>query len=778
MKLIDRYLLREVLPYVGLALLLLTSVIFLHEANRFSELFVVFARQGLAAGPLVSLLVSVLPGIFVYTIPYALLFGVLLGLGRLSADSEMTALRASGISRRRLMLPLALLGLVAAAFMAYLTFDLAPQAQRTISALKRARGESLYRGLVTELKPRVFGESIPGKIFYVQEIDRHSSEWRNVFIADTTTGGDDEMVIRTARVGRLARPAPGEELPEFHLNSVQVHTAREVKRRNKVQYNVESVEEVTIRFESSAQDPMLSEAPRLPSLDHMDLATLFAYEGPSEQQLDHIVEIHKRFALPASCLIFSVVGLAFGVFNQRTGRSYGLIVGLLLTVVYFVMLLGGEKAARSGALPPWLGIWGPNLVFVSIGVWASIRQRLPGWTPALARMGIGRADTDDDAAQTASAAPAVGPGLRFGLPRLIDRMILAELGRNVLFIVGSLTVVFLTFTLFELVGEIVENQTPPGVVTAYVLYLAPQIVHYMIPLSVLVGVMVTFGVLAGGSQIVALKASGQSIYRLAVPVFALATVLAGLVFVMQEYVLPVTNREQEALRQTIRSGKEPPRTVHQLDQQWIFGIENRIFHYRHFDPDTNRFAELSIFDLDPATFEVRRRVFASAVTWDQAAGGWLAEYGWIREFDEHGVGVADSFRQQLFTIPEGPDYFKRPVSAADTMSFQELSHQIAELSRGGFDVLALRIDLQRKVALPLTCVVMALVGLPFAFSIGRRGALYGVAVGLAFGLVFWGMLGLFAQMGRYEILPPVLAAWGPNLLFGAGGAYLFLTART
>jgi lipopolysaccharide export LptBFGC system permease protein LptF len=132
----------------------------------------------------------------------------------------------------------------------------------------------------------------------------------------------------------------------------------------------------------------------------------------------------------------------------------------------------------------------------------------------------------------------------------------------------------------------------------------------------------------------------------------------------------------------------------------------------------------------------------------------------------------------LFTIPEGPDYFKRPVSAADTMSFQELSHQIAELSRGGFDVLALRIDLQRKVALPLTCVVMALVGLPFAFSIGRRGALYGVAVGLAFGLVFWGMLGLFAQMGRYEILPPVLAAWGPNLLFGAGGAYLFLTART
>ena len=157
---------------------------------------------------------------------------------------------------------------------------------------------------------------------------------------------------------------------------------------------------------------------------------------------------------------------------------------------------------------------------------------------------------------------------------------------------------------------------------------------------------------------------------------------------------------------------------------------------------------------------------------------WLLEFGWIREFDGTRVTSSDTFRERNVELAESPEYFKRPVSEADKLNYGALRHQIEELAASGLDVLDLRIDLQGKVAFPLTCFVMAMVGLPFAFSVGKRGALYGVAVGLAIGLVFWGALGLFTQMGRYEILPPVLAAWGPNLLFGAGGAYMFLTART
>jgi lipopolysaccharide export LptBFGC system permease protein LptF len=93
-------------------------------------------------------------------------------------------------------------------------------------------------------------------------------------------------------------------------------------------------------------------------------------------------------------------------------------------------------------------------------------------------------------------------------------------------------------------------------------------------------------------------------------------------------------------------------------------------------------------------------------------------------------------------------------------------------------VVDLKIALQGKIAFPLTCLVMVMVGLPFSFSAGKRGALFGLAIGIGIGLAYWGLLGLFTQMGRYEVLPPLLAAWGPNMLFGAGGLYLFLTSRT
>jgi len=226
------------------------------------------------------------------------------------------------------------------------------------------------------------------------------------------------------------------------------------------------------------------------------------------------------------------------------------------------------------------------------------------------------------------------------------------------------------------------------------------------------------------------------------------------------------------------SGQEPARTMYQVDRQWVFGQDNRIFYFRHFDPAANRFAQLNVFDLDPETFEIKRRIWASDATWDAESNSWLLEFGWLRTFDGSEITSAEAFRQQRLTLAETPEYFKRPISDADKLNIAEIRHEIAELSRSGFDVLDLRIDFQRKLAFPFTCLVMACVGLPFAFTVGKRGALYGVALGVVIGLVFWGAIGFFAQMGRYELLPPVLAGWGPNLLFGAGGTYLFLTTRT
>lgn len=780
-RLIDRYLVREIVPYVVLTLVLMTSVIFLHQANRFSELFIVFTRSGLPTGPLLGLLASIVPTIFVYTMPIALLVGVLMGLGRMSADNEITAMRASGISRRHLTWPLLAVGLIAAAVMMWVTFSLAPAAQRVLGQLKETRGDLLYKGLATQVKPRVFEESIPGKVFFVSDIDRHTNEWRNIFIADTPgTNNPNDVTIYTARAGKLSTPEPGQEIPEFHLLNAEAHTVSNVEERKKVEYDIVSAEKLSIVFTSAADAQAVDERPKPPSLAEMDFSTLAAYTPPAEQADNYRAEIHRRIATPVTCLIFAVIGLAFGVHNVRAGRSFGLIVGLVLTTLFYVLTLGGDQAARSGALPAWFGVWGPNILFAVVGIWATALRRIPAWLQVGAlvpRMTFRRASGGET---PSSGAGVVGRslGFRLGFPRIIDRMLLSDLGRHVGFVIVGLTLIFIVFTVFELVREIVENNVAMSVVLGYVVYLTPQIVTYMTPVAVLVGVMVTFGLMASGSQLVALKASGQSIYRMAVPVFAFAIVLGAGMFALQNYVLPSSNRQQEDLRQQIMSGQEPARTVYQVDRQWVFGQDNRIFYFRHFDPAANRFAQINVFDLDPDTFEIKRRIWASDATWDPATGSWLLEFGWLRTFDGAEITSAEAFRQQRLTLAETPDYFKRPVSDADKLNLSEIRHEIAELSRSGFDVLDLRIDFQRKLAFPFTCLVMACVGLPFAFTVGKRGALYGVALGVVIGLVFWGAIGFFAQMGRYELLPPVLAGWGPNVLFGAGGAYLFLTTRT
>jgi LPS export ABC transporter permease LptG len=361
---------------------------------------------------------------------------------------------------------------------------------------------------------------------------------------------------------------------------------------------------------------------------------------------------------------------------------------------------------------------------------------------------------------------------------LIDRLVLSDLSRFFLFILGGFSALFLIITLFQLLDSITRNRIEWSVVVNYLFFLIPMTVNYLTPVAALVAVMVTFGILQKTSQVVALKASGQSIYRLAAPAVIASILLSGVVFLNQDYVLPFANRRQNKLRYLIRKGQEPPQTFFQTKNQWIFGLESRIFNYEEFNPTTNSFARLTVLDLSKAPFGIKRRIYARRASWDAASNQWVLEGGWEREFEGEKTLAYTAFDERRVALAEHPDYFKKDSIGSNSLTFAELQRRIVDLQQSGFDVLDLKIALHGKVAFPLTCLVMVLVGLPFSFSVGKRGALYGVAIGLAIGLTYWGLQGLFEQMGRYEMLPPLLAAWGPNMLFSAGGIYLFLTSRT
>jgi LPS export ABC transporter permease LptG len=299
---------------------------------------------------------------------------------------------------------------------------------------------------------------------------------------------------------------------------------------------------------------------------------------------------------------------------------------------------------------------------------------------------------------------------------------------------------------------------------------------------VLIAVLVVFGGLNRSNELTAMKATGISVYRIVVPILAISSVLAVALFAFDELYVPHANRRQEALRSVIKG--KPAQTFERPEQKWMFGIEqpgvpNHIFYYQFFDPDKDAFANISVFEFQPGTFKLARRVFATSAHWDPNLRTWVFENGWQRTFAGDEIESYNTFRMTtLDQIHEPPQYFKKETRQSSEMSFAELSHYITGLKQSGFDTMRLRVQLNHKLAYPMITLVMAVLAVPFALSMGRSGSLAGIGVAIGVAIVYWVVDGTFEAMGDVNMLPALLAAWSPDVLFALAGSYLLLRTPT
>jgi LPS export ABC transporter permease LptG len=280
-----------------------------------------------------------------------------------------------------------------------------------------------------------------------------------------------------------------------------------------------------------------------------------------------------------------------------------------------------------------------------------------------------------------------------------------------------------------------------------------------------------------------MKATGISLYRVVAPILVLAAVLSGALFAFDEAYLPDANRRQEQLRAEIKG--KPTQTFLRPDQKWISGQTDkagdptRIFYYQFFDADRDVFANLTVFEFDPQTFTLQRRIFAQSVSWDPTVNRWIFDNGWERIFAGKTIAHYETFPVATFAeIHERPSYFKTQDKLSDEMSYGELQGYIAHLRQSGFDTIRLSVQLQRKIAEPAITLVMAILAVPFALSMGKRGGLAGIATAIGVAIVYWVVADVFGSMGNISTLPPLLAAWSPDLLFGMAGGYLLLRTPT
>ena len=755
MRIVDRYVIREVLWPLVIGLLVFTFMLIIPFLIEYAESFI---SKGVPIPVVLRVMATLLPATLSLTIPMSLLLGLLVAFGRLSADREFVALQACGVSLLRLMRPVALLSVLAWIATSYILLVGVPDANQRFREItfgvvaERAEGE---------VRPRVFFEDFPDVVLYVREVSPSGGGWTDVFMVDNRSASTPAAFL--ARRGRVVIDRQ-QRTVEMVFEDGARHTAESGGK-----YEVFRFERLLLSLNPETVFPR--SGPPLGARE-MTIPQLEERAAELERQgiypHSELFEIQKKFSIPFACLVFGLIGLALGASNRRDGKLASFVIGIGVIFIYYVVLWFGQSLVRGHIIPPWLGAWAPNIVLGTVGgllfLWRDRGFDRPLRLPTLPRFGS-----------------IVIPPLRLPMVGTLDRYVATLYARIAALSAAAMAGVFYISTFLDLSDKVFRGQATWDMLWSYFWFVTPQYIYYILPLSVLLAALVTVGLLTKNSELVVMKACGISLYRVALPMLAGAAMAGGILWFLDESVLGPSNRRAEAIRHVIRGGS--PETFDVLYRQWVTGSGGEIYHYDYYDPRTQRLSGLSVYEFGDGMQVLTRRTYAELATYAANRGqngndAWTLERGWTRDLTPEGETRAYTPFAELDARLEPAAYFDTQQPDERFMSYSQLRDYTAGLRASGFDVSAQLVALERKLSFPFVTIVMTLLAVPFAVTTGRRGAMYGIGVGIVLAISYWVVISVFAALGTGGVLTPLLAAWAPNLLFGAGAGYLLLTVRT
>lgn len=784
MKTLDRYIIREVLPPCAIALLVFTFILIIPFIIELAEQMI---AKGVPWPTLLRLMVTLLPSALALTIPMALLIGILVAFGRLSADREIVVLLACGISPYRLLRPLAVLAVAAWAACSWVMLRAMPDANQAFREMTLQIVADRAEG---EVRPRVFFEDFPGLVLYVRDIPQ-TGGWQQVLAADTKD--PSQPVLFLAETGRM--------LVDREARTIQMvleHGARHTtSAQHPEQYEVLRFERMVVSLDPESVFPRTGPARGEREMSIPELQErIRELEAAGQSPHNPIMEIHKKFSIPVACFVFALLGLALGVSHRKDGKLASFVLGIGVIFIYYVIMFTAQAMTKGKLVPAWLSMWLPNIVLGVAGVWLLVsrtrtvdRPMHLSWPAWLRRPGA-RAAAPSAAPTTPSAAglpsAAAGPAVRgwtsllsWLQPTILDRYV----GRRYLHVLVMTMVamlgLFYISTFIDLSDKWFKGQTTLGQLASFLWWSTPQFLAYIIALAVLISALVTIGILTKNSELIVMRACGVSLYRTVVPLVACAALASGVLFAMEERILAMANRRADQLRHIIRGGSA--QTFDVLNRKWVVGRDGEVYHYQLFDPRTRELSGVSRFDFDAESHQLAARTFAARAVYTtgdgaESEGHWTLTSGWRRTFTPD-RDAFEPFAERQSPM-EPADYFMTEIPEPRRMNHRQLETYINDLRQSGYDVREHEVELHRKTAFPFVTLVMTCIAIPFAVTTGRRGAMYGIGIGIALALLYWTMISVFAALGASGVMSPLLAAWAPNLLFGAAGLALLLTVRT
>lgn len=764
---IFRYLIGAVMPYFVFSWLLLSVVLFVQQASRFSD---IFFSVNIPAGLIWQLSFALIPNVIAFTCPMAALVGVIIGLTKMQADSELVAIRAAGVGNLGITLPIVALGIVLSLFAFFVNLKGVPLAAGIVRQV--ALQTALYK-LESPIEPGVFNTEVAGFTIYVKDGDIERGTWKNIFVYNEDEKTKTVRLI-TSSSGRIDYTDENSELVlENAISSTFTKADGAEKffseRIGEVRYAVKTKRsELVQRLNSSELTP-----------EELGLNQLSNYAQSKDGRERTEAELlwQRRIMLSITPLIFCLFGSTLVLRYNRKSRGFAIFSALLSLIVYYLLAFLGEQLARTGKIGVITASLLPVTVSLAVILWLVFAGRfdLAGRFGQRLRLITFPWRQNSFRLGSASLFADLTTGLR-------DFDIISNLLKFYFLSLGFLGSIFLIFTAFELwkfAGTIDNGIT---LLLKYLFFLTPFIYLQLAPSSAMIATLATYVIKSRQNEIVTWTSAGQSVYRLLLPCL-LFTIVLGLVnWQIQERISPRANRVQDDLRTRIRSRGI---VANRSGKLWVAN-DNRIYSFE-FDnnasdnafpatPDCSEVCavkNLTVYEFADDRTRLQSVYRISNAVWERDS------IVFTGEADKLDLSQGKIVRSVISgsRIVENSNPFGETRNKPSHLTAEETRAQIAnsesEAERRTFSV-----ALEKKYTTAFLPFVIGLFTVPFALSLSRKGkaATTGYAVGLW--LAFMGVTSIFEQLGLNGTLPPAIAVWGPLLLFSMLGIYLLSKIKT
>jgi len=843
MKIIDRYLIREVITPFFLALSVFLLITLTEVIIRSVEIFI---SNKVSIWLILQLLATSIPPLLQITIPMSVLTGILIAFGRLSSDSEITALRANGLSIFRMSIPVLGIALVAWAICQYITLIGIPITgeQRQNIAYK-----ILESNINIGLKPHVFYDKFNDMVLYCEDLHPRTSVMGNIFIYRQRTAEridyifaekgfthsfpDEKKVLLVLEQGIIHEI--GEDKGNFAFTRFNrkdiviplVEDNEEAREQSKVQksdqemYYHDLLDEMAsyekeiyrlkmklLRDEYKTGKARSNSGIAHPSPAKADKARKkgakipFGIKGKSPTSEEEAaiaalsrqvrkfnIVLHTKFAYPVACLVFTIIGIPLGIRYRTRGKSTSFSLSLALILVYYIIIMTGEGMAREGEMPAWIGIWAANIIMTLIGLYIffkvarekpfGIMQRIQWKCAEWGRMIINRLNKKPQRKAVQAELKPRNVFFNHSFPRILDLYVGREFVKKFMLMCSVIIAITLILEFITEIRDYIKFDAAFMDFMTYIVLRIPFFLILSIHMAVLITTILTINILSKNNELTAMKACGVSLYRASLPIFILSFIISLGVLFFNERVVPKTNAMAEEISNyKIKKRSKPSLFTH--NKNWYRGSFNSIYSFSSFDQREGRniLNDFLMYNLDQQ-FLPSRKIEAREVHWDPAQRHWFYVDGEVTTYNELGDPIEiKSFDRLTSDLTEDISEFKREIKASDKMNYVELRNYVTSLSQKGIDTTTYQIDLLAKLSMPFISFVIALFGIPFAITFQRSGTLVGIGFSIFIGMVYFVTYRIGISLGHGNQLPPLLATWGPNLLFIVIGLYLIIRART